>query len=89
MYYLKFVFSHFGYGCENEMECACFCPFRLYCSMIGSTDDDILLLEELDDDIHVYIRHTKDFHFVTVNRFSPTSSKVCMTSEELHSRYLC
>lgn len=57
--------------------------------MIGSTDEDILLLEEQDDDVHVYIRHTKDFRFVTVNRFSPTSSKVCMTSEELLSWYVC
>ena len=61
--------------------------YRLYCSMIGSTDEDTLLLEEPDDDVHVYIRHTKDFNFVTVNRFTPTSSKVCMTSEELHSWY--
>ncbi|XP_022965581.1 uncharacterized protein LOC111465437 [Cucurbita maxima] len=51
-------------------------PCRLYCSMIGSTDEDTLLLEEPDDDVHVYIRHTKDFNFVTVNRFTPTSSKV-------------
>ncbi|XP_008456457.1 uncharacterized protein LOC103496398 [Cucumis melo] len=51
-------------------------PCRLYCSMIGSIDEDTLLLEEQDDDVHVYIRHTKDFRFVTVNRFSPTSSKV-------------
>lgn len=58
---------------------------RLYCSMIGSIDEDTLLLEEQDDDVHVYIRHTKDFRFVTVNRFSPTSSKVSMISEELLS----
>lgn len=51
-------------------------PCRIYCSMIGSTDEDALLLGELDDNIHVSIRHTKDFHFVTVNTFSPTSSKV-------------
>ncbi|KGN60766.1 uncharacterized protein LOC101207722 [Cucumis sativus] len=51
-------------------------PCRLYCSTIGSIDEDTLLLEEKDDDVHVYIRHTKDFRFVTVNRFSPTSSKV-------------
>lgn len=44
--------------------------------MIGSTDDDVLLLEELDENVYVNIRHTKDFCFVTVNTFSPTSSKV-------------
>ncbi|KAL5557164.1 hypothetical protein UlMin_039400 [Ulmus minor] len=51
-------------------------PCRIYCSMIGSTDDDVLLHEELDESVHVNIRHTKDFRFVTVNTFSPTSSKV-------------
>ncbi|XP_071724890.1 uncharacterized protein [Rutidosis leptorrhynchoides] len=51
-------------------------PYRIYCSMIGSTDEDVLLFEELDEDVHVNIRHTKDFQFVTINTFSPTSSKV-------------
>ncbi|KAG7993799.1 hypothetical protein I3843_01G024000 [Carya illinoinensis] len=51
-------------------------PYRIYCSMIGSTDEDVLLLEESDDNVHVNIRHTKDFRFVTVNTFSITSSKV-------------
>lgn len=51
-------------------------PYRIYYSMIGSTDDDVLLLEELDENVYVNIRHTKDFCFVTVNTFSPTSSKV-------------
>ncbi|KAF5463876.1 hypothetical protein F2P56_014004 [Juglans regia] len=51
-------------------------PYRIYCSMIGSTDEDVLLLEESDDNVHVNIRHTKDFQFVTVNTFSITSSKV-------------
>ncbi|XP_022775236.1 uncharacterized protein LOC111317139 isoform X2 [Durio zibethinus] len=51
-------------------------PFRIYCSMIGSTDEDVLLLEEQDENVYVNIRHTKDFHFVTANTFSPTSSKV-------------
>ncbi|XP_062102201.1 uncharacterized protein LOC133811748 isoform X2 [Humulus lupulus] len=41
-------------------------PCRLYCSTIGSTDDDVLLLEELDDSTYVNIRHTKDFRFVAV-----------------------
>lgn len=44
--------------------------------MIGSTEEDVLLLEEQDETVYVNIRHTKDFHFVTVNTFSPTSSKV-------------
>lgn len=44
--------------------------------MIGSTDEDVLLLEEQNENVYVNIRHTKDFHFVTVNTFSPTSSKV-------------
>ncbi|WRX08111.1 Peptidase S9A [Theobroma cacao] len=51
-------------------------PHRIYCSMIGSTEEDVLLLEEQDETVYVNIRHTKDFHFVTVNTFSPTSSKV-------------
>ncbi|XP_065876465.1 uncharacterized protein [Euphorbia lathyris] len=51
-------------------------PCRIYCSMIGSTDEDILLLDEPNEDIFVNIRHTKDFRFVTVNTFSPTFSKV-------------
>ncbi|EEF40045.1 protease 2 [Ricinus communis] len=50
-------------------------PCRLYCSMIGSTDEDVLLLDEPNDNVFINIRHTKDFHFVTVNTFS-TSSKV-------------
>ncbi|XP_065633941.1 uncharacterized protein LOC112038081 [Quercus suber] len=51
-------------------------PYRIYCSMIGSTDEDVLLLEESDENVYVNIRHTKDFRFVTVNTFSTTSSKV-------------
>ncbi|KAL5819500.1 hypothetical protein ACOSQ4_023342 [Xanthoceras sorbifolium] len=51
-------------------------PYRIYCSIIGSTDEDVLLLEESDENVYVNIRHTKDFHFVTVNTFSTTSSKV-------------
>ncbi|KAM3709401.1 hypothetical protein ACB098_02G170700 [Castanea mollissima] len=50
-------------------------PYRIYCSMIGSTDEDVLLLEESDENVYVNIRHTKDFQFVTVNTFSTTSSK--------------
>lgn len=51
-------------------------PCWIYCSMIGSTDEDVLVLEESDDNVHVNLRHTKDFRFVTVNTFSTTSSKV-------------
>ncbi|QCD81689.1 uncharacterized protein LOC114179905 isoform X2 [Vigna unguiculata] len=51
-------------------------PYRIYYSLIGSTDEDVLLLEESDESVHINIRHTKDFQYVTVNTFSPTSSKV-------------
>ncbi|KAL4343535.1 uncharacterized protein LOC107626224 [Arachis ipaensis] len=51
-------------------------PYRIYCSLIGSTDDDALLLEESDENVHINIRNTKDFRFVTVNTFTTTSSKV-------------
>lgn len=64
----------------STTNCLCdsfFCSvFRIYCSTIGSTDEDVLLHEELEGNVHVNIRHTKDFHFVTVNTFSPTFSKV-------------
>lgn len=49
---------------------------RLFCSVIGSTDEDVLLHEEADENVYVNIRHTKDFRFVAVNTFSTTSSKV-------------
>ncbi|KAE9597622.1 putative oligopeptidase B [Lupinus albus] len=51
-------------------------PYRIYYSLIGSTDEDVLLLEESDENVYLNIRHTKDFRFVTVNSFSITSSKV-------------
>ncbi|CAK7339455.1 unnamed protein product [Dovyalis caffra] len=51
-------------------------PCRIYCSMIGSTEEDVLLLDEPAENVYVNIRHTKDFCFVTVNTFSTTSSKV-------------
>lgn len=53
-------------------------PYRIYYSMIGSTDDDVLLLEELDENVYVNIRHTKDFRFIAVNTFSSTSSKLTL-----------
>ncbi|KAJ6288567.1 hypothetical protein OIU76_024536 [Salix suchowensis] len=51
-------------------------PCRIYCSMIGSTEEDVLLLDEPAENVYVNLRHTKDFHFVTVNTFSTTFSKV-------------
>ncbi|CAI9780751.1 unnamed protein product [Fraxinus pennsylvanica] len=42
-------------------------PFRLYCSMLGSNGEDVLLLEEPRENIYLNIRHTKDFRFLTVN----------------------
>ena len=46
--------------------------------MLGSKDEDVILLEEPAQNIHVNIRHTKDYKFVTVNVFSTTYSKVCL-----------
>ncbi|XP_051115940.1 uncharacterized protein LOC127241094 [Andrographis paniculata] len=51
-------------------------PFRIYCSIIGSNDQDVLLLEEPQENVHLNVRHTKDFHFITVNALSSQSSKV-------------
>ncbi|XP_047312351.1 dipeptidyl aminopeptidase BI isoform X2 [Impatiens glandulifera] len=51
-------------------------PCRLYCSMIGSNCKDELLLEETSDNVHIGVRHTKDFKYVTVNISSPMSSQV-------------
>nr|KAJ0223977.1 hypothetical protein LSAT_V11C200082240 [Lactuca sativa] len=50
--------------------------YKIYCSMLGSTDEDVMLLEEPEENVHVNIRHTKDFKFVTVYVFSTTYSKV-------------
>ncbi|KAK2657360.1 hypothetical protein Ddye_010412 [Dipteronia dyeriana] len=41
-------------------------PYRIYCGIIGSTDEDVLLLEEPDENVYVNMRHTKDFHLVSV-----------------------
>ena len=46
--------------------------------MLGSKDEDAILLEEPAQNIHVNFRHTKDYKFVTVNVFSTTYSKVCL-----------
>ncbi|CAH1437447.1 unnamed protein product [Lactuca virosa] len=51
-------------------------PYRIYCSMLGSKDEDVILLEEPEENVHVNIRHTKDFKIVTVYVFSTTYSKV-------------
>lgn len=44
--------------------------------MLGSKDEDVILLDEPGENVHVNIRHTKDYRFVTVNVFSTTYSKV-------------
>ncbi|ONK76002.1 uncharacterized protein A4U43_C03F22810 [Asparagus officinalis] len=51
-------------------------PFRIFCSILGSSKDDVLILEESDENVYLNIRNTKDFQFVTVNIFSNTYSKV-------------
>ncbi|WOK99617.1 hypothetical protein Cni_G08329 [Canna indica] len=51
-------------------------PYRIYCSILGSNKDDILILEEPNENVYVNIRNAKDFQFVTVNVFSNISSKV-------------
>ncbi|KAL5201135.1 hypothetical protein ABZP36_035489 [Zizania latifolia] len=51
-------------------------PYRLFCSIIGSSKDDVLILEEPNENIYLNIRHTKDFRFITLNVFSDTHSKV-------------
>ncbi|KAK6931502.1 hypothetical protein RJ641_003295, partial [Dillenia turbinata] len=38
----------------------------MFCSMFGSTEEDVLLLEEVDHNVFVNIIQTKDFQFVTV-----------------------
>lgn len=65
-----------GFLVFNKLKFLFLFLIRIYCSMIGSTDDDALLLDEPNDNVFVNIRHTKDFHFVTVNVFSTTFSKV-------------
>ncbi|KAL8477638.1 hypothetical protein ACS0TY_029805 [Phlomoides rotata] len=51
-------------------------PFRLYCSMLGTDAEDVLLMDESQENVHLSIRHTKDYQFLTVNAFSIQSSKV-------------
>ncbi|KAI3830371.1 hypothetical protein MKX03_033483 [Papaver bracteatum] len=51
-------------------------PYRIFRSMIGENENDLLVMEESDENAYLSIRHTKDFQFVTVNVSSVTSSKV-------------
>ncbi|KAH6833743.1 Prolyl oligopeptidase family protein [Perilla frutescens var. hirtella] len=51
-------------------------PFRIYCSMLGSDTQDVIVLEEPLENVHLNIRHTKDYQFLTVNVFTTQSSKV-------------
>lgn len=46
--------------------------------MLGSNEEDILLLDEPMENVYVNIRHTKDFRFVAVNTFSAKFSKVSL-----------
>lgn len=73
---LFFLFS------RNEVN-SCAIHHRIYCSILGSNEEDVKLLEESDDNVYVNIRHTKDFRFVTVNTFSTTSSKVSVCKDFL------
>ncbi|GAB2227287.1 hypothetical protein Droror1_Dr00009103 [Drosera rotundifolia] len=51
-------------------------PCKVYCSLLGAPGDDVLLLDEPKDNAYINIRHTKDFRFVAIHKFSTTSSKV-------------
>ncbi|KAL4180369.1 hypothetical protein AMTRI_Chr13g91790 [Amborella trichopoda] len=51
-------------------------PYRIFCSILGSGKDDILVMEDSDETVYLNIRNTKDYRFVTVNVFSSTFSKV-------------
>ncbi|KAH9620637.1 hypothetical protein KSS87_008673, partial [Heliosperma pusillum] len=53
-------------------------PCRLYCSILGSNEDAVLLLEESRENVYLNIRHTKDYNFITVYVLSTTASKVYM-----------
>lgn len=57
-------------------------PFRILCSILGSTKDDVVILEDFDENVHINIRNTKDFRFVTVNIFSNTYSKVFLINAD-------
>ncbi|RZC45284.1 hypothetical protein C5167_038231 [Papaver somniferum] len=51
-------------------------PYRIFRSVIGENENDLLVMEESDVNAYLSIKHTKDFQFVTVNVSSVTSSKV-------------
>ncbi|XP_068654569.1 uncharacterized protein [Aristolochia californica] len=57
-------------------------PYRIFCSIIGSDKEDLLILEEFDENVYVNIRNTKDFRFVTVHTFSNTFSRVYLINGE-------
>ncbi|XXG49251.1 hypothetical protein AAC387_Pa02g3487 [Persea americana] len=57
-------------------------PYRVFCSLLGSGKDGVLILEESDENIHVNIRNTKDFRFVTVHTFSITFSRVYLINAD-------
>lgn len=46
--------------------------------MLGSDAEDVIILEEPLENVHLNIRHTKDFQFLTVNVFTTQLSKVCL-----------
>uniref|UniRef100_A0A7N0ZVI3 Peptidase S9A N-terminal domain-containing protein n=1 Tax=Kalanchoe fedtschenkoi TaxID=63787 RepID=A0A7N0ZVI3_KALFE len=51
-------------------------PYRMYCSTIGSSEEDVLLFDAPDNTAFLKIRHTKDFRFVTVKYYCAKWSKV-------------
>eukprot|EP01018_Ginkgo_biloba_P003873 Gb_38885 [translate_table: standard] len=57
-------------------------PFRVFCSVLGSSESDVMLMEELDETCYINIRNTKDYQFITVNSSSSTSSEVCLINAE-------
>lgn len=46
--------------------------------MLNSDAEDVIILDEPQENVHLNIRHTKDFQFLTLNVFSTQSSKVCL-----------
>jgi hypothetical protein len=57
--------------------------------MIGSNEEDILILEEPDENIFLNIRHTKDFCYITLNVFSDIHSKVLLFILHFICVYFC
>ncbi|WOH10048.1 hypothetical protein DCAR_0729509 [Daucus carota subsp. sativus] len=50
-------------------------PYKVYCNILG-TNEDVLIYKETEGNVHINIRHTKDFRFISVNTFSAAYSKV-------------